>query len=81
MLIVDKHCIDVNLSFFNYSKRHWIIVLILSSHYIYQLQLWNVDLFLSFSKAISKELLDFMMKGQEFVSISKRIFYQFFNQT
>ncbi len=78
MLIVDKHYSHVNLLFLDYLERHWIIVLILLLYTTHQLQRLDVALFLPLSKAYSKELLDFIMKSQGFVSMSKKIFYLFF---
>lgn len=43
---------------------------------------WTLDvgLFSPLSKAYSKELSDFMMKGQGFISMTKRMFYPFFKK-
>ena len=80
LLIVDGHCSHVNLSFLDYAERHRIIVLILPPHSTHRLQPLDVGLFSPLSKAYSKELSDFMMKGQGFVSMSKRMFYPFFKR-
>ena len=63
LLIVDRHCSYVNLLFLDYAERHRIIVLILPPHSTHRSQLLDVGLFSPLSKAYSKELLDFMMKG------------------
>lgn len=54
--------------------------MILTLYPTHQLQFLDVGLFLPLSKAYLKELLDFMMKVQGFVSISKRMFYVFFKK-
>lgn len=68
----------MNLFFLGHVEKHQIIVLILLPHSIYRLQLLDVDLFSSFSKAYAKKLSDFMMKDQGFISFNKRMFYSFF---
>ena len=70
----------MNLSFLDYAERHWIIVLILPPHFTHRLQLLDVGLFSALSKVYPKKLLDFMMKGQRFIDMSKRMFYPFFKQ-
>ena len=78
LLIVDGHCSYVNLSFLDYVKKHQIIILILPPHFTYWLQSLDIGLFSPFSKSYSKKLLDFIMKDQGFISMSKRMFYLFF---
>ena len=80
MLIVDRHTSHVNISFIDYAEGHCIIVLVLPSHATHQLQLLDVGLFSSLSKAYSNKLLVFMMEGQGFVSMTKRMFYSFFKR-
>lgn len=80
MLIVNRHCSHINLFFLDYVKEYRIIVLILPPHFTHQLQSLDIDLFSIFHKVYSKELLDFIMKDQEFISMNKRMFYPFFKQ-
>ena len=61
--IVDKYCRHMNLSFFDYWKTHWIIVIILLLHFTYRISLLYVSSFLSLSKAYSKDLSDFRIKS------------------
>lgn len=81
LLIIDRHSYShMNLLFLNYVERHQIIVLILPPHSSHRLQLLDVGLVLPLNKAYSKKLLDFMIKGQSFINISKRMFYPFFKK-
>ena len=80
LLLVDSHCSHVNLSFFEYANKHRIIVLILPPHSTHRLQPLDVGLFSPLSRAYSKEISDYFMKGQGFVSLSKRLFYGFFKR-
>ena len=70
----------MNLSFLNYAEKHQIDLLVLPPHSTYWLQLLDVGLFSPLSKVYLKELSDFLMKGQGFVSMSKKMFYLFFKR-
>lgn len=80
LLLVDGHCSCVNLSFFDYADKHRIIILVLPPHSTHRLQPLDVGLFSPLSRAYSKEISDYFMKGQGFVSMSKRSFYGFFKR-
>lgn len=67
-----------SICLFFYADKHRIIVLVLPPHSTHRLQPLDVGLFSPLSRAYSKEISDYFMKGQGFVSMSKRSFYWFF---
>lgn len=77
MLIVDGHYDHMILLFLDNMERYRIIVILLSLHSTYQLLPLDIWLFLPLNKTYLKELSDFMMKHQNFISISKKMFYLF----
>lgn len=54
LLIVDKHCNYVNLSFVNYIKKYQIIVFILLPYFTHQLQLLDIRLYCGLIKLTQK---------------------------
>ncbi len=80
LLLVDGYYSHINLFFFNYADKHWIIVLVLPPYSTHCLQPRDVGLFSPLSQVYSKEILDYFMEDQGFVSMSKQLFYGFFKR-
>lgn len=80
LFLFDGHCSHVNLSFFYYADKNRIIVLVLPPHSTHRLQPLDVGLFSPLSRAYLKEISDYMYKSQGFISMSKRLFYEFFKK-
>jgi hypothetical protein len=75
---VDDHNNHINMRFINYYDQNRILLAILSPHSTHRLQSLDIDLFEPLAEYYHQEINRFVANIQEFVSISKRYFWNFF---
>jgi hypothetical protein len=75
---VDGHNSHVNMRFINYCDQNRIFFAILFPYSTHRLQSFDIGLFKFLAEYYSQEIDRFVANAQEFVSISKRHFWNFF---
>ena len=80
LLLVDGHSSHVNLAFLEYAIANRIVVLVLPPHSTHRLQPLDIGLFGPLSKTYDRQIQDFMLEYQGFVSLTKRDFYPLFRE-
>jgi hypothetical protein len=78
---VNGHNGHVNIRFINYYDQNRILLTILLPHSTHRLQSLDIGLFGFLAEYYSQEINRFIANIQDFVSISKRHFWNFFCKT
>lgn len=79
--MINGHYNNINFLFqLDYKKKYYIIILIRPLDCTYLWQLFDIKLLLLLSKAYLKKLSNFIIEGQIFVYINKRMFNLFFKK-
>jgi hypothetical protein len=78
---VDNHNSHINIRFIDYYDRNHIFLTILSPHSTHRLQFLDIGLFKPLAEYYNQEIDRFLTNFQNFISISKRHFWNFFYKT
>jgi hypothetical protein len=75
---MDSYNSHMNMRFINYCNQNRILLTILPPHSTHRLQPLDIDLFRFLAEYYSQEIDRFITNTQDFISISKRHFCNFF---
>jgi hypothetical protein len=78
---MDNYNSYMNMRFINYCDQNRILFAILSSYSTYRLQSFNIGFFRFLAEYYSQEIDRFIANIQDFISIFKYYFWNFFCKT